>query len=271
MEGNGSVVQLRVHPAGGERPADRCPGAGPRRDRAAAPGAGADDQGRHDPGDPPPGEEQPADRGRAAAAAGPADWRAGRPGRAGGGGAPGRVHRDRARDAVARSGGDRRLRRRAAAGGGHGGRGLGGRGPGEAGAARPVRPAARRQWPRRSPWCWPNCCRTPSSTAWLSAGARHGRAGWWWRSRAARTGSRSRVEDNGVGLPDGFEPRLHDQPGLADRAHPGRVGARGSRHQAPLGEVKPSQHAVAIAAHPVADRGTDSAAGPGRTGKAAAG
>ena len=47
-------------------------GAGPRRDRGAQPGPAAAQQGRHDPGDPPPGEEQPADRRGAAAAAGAA-------------------------------------------------------------------------------------------------------------------------------------------------------------------------------------------------------
>ena len=49
---------------------------GPRRHRRAAPRSGAADQGRDHPRDPPPREEQPADRGRAAAAAGPSDDRA---------------------------------------------------------------------------------------------------------------------------------------------------------------------------------------------------
>ena len=75
-------------------------GAGPGRHRGASPGPGAAEQGRHHPGDPPPGEEQPADRGRAAAHAGPT---VGRPFGAAGAervGAPGRVDRDGARDAV---------------------------------------------------------------------------------------------------------------------------------------------------------------------------
>ena len=64
IEGNGSVVQLRAIPlvvAGRGRRA----GPPPRRDRTAAPRARADHQGRHDQGDPPPGEEQPPDGGRA--------------------------------------------------------------------------------------------------------------------------------------------------------------------------------------------------------------
>ena len=44
----------------------------PRRHRGAAPGAGAHHQGRDDPRDPPPGQEQPADGGVAAAHPGPA-------------------------------------------------------------------------------------------------------------------------------------------------------------------------------------------------------
>ena len=60
-----------LDPADRGRQPDRRPGAGARRHRTAPPRARADDQGRHDPGDPPPGEEQPADGGRPAAAAGP--------------------------------------------------------------------------------------------------------------------------------------------------------------------------------------------------------
>ena len=52
-----------------------------RRHRAAPPRARAADQGRDHPRDPPPGEEQPADGGRAAAAAGPAAWTRPRRGR----------------------------------------------------------------------------------------------------------------------------------------------------------------------------------------------
>ena len=52
----------------------------PRRQRPAQQGAPAGHQGRDDPRDPPPGEEQPADRRRAAADAGAADDVATRPG-----------------------------------------------------------------------------------------------------------------------------------------------------------------------------------------------
>ena len=79
--------------------AHRRAGAGARRHRAAPPRPRAGHQGRDHPGDPPPGEEQPADGRRAAAAAGPADRRPRGAGGAGGGGAPGRLDRDRARDA----------------------------------------------------------------------------------------------------------------------------------------------------------------------------
>ena len=110
VEGNGSVVQLRAIPLRRQRAADRGAGPGARRDRAAAPRARADDQRCHHPGNPPPGEEQPADRGRTAAPAVTAAGGAQGPGGAGRGGAPGRVHRDRARDAFARPGRDRGLR-----------------------------------------------------------------------------------------------------------------------------------------------------------------
>ena len=72
---------------------------GARRHRPAPPRPRAGHQGRDHPRDPPPGEEQPADRRRAAAAAGAPDRH--RDGQAGarGGGTPGRVDRDRARDA----------------------------------------------------------------------------------------------------------------------------------------------------------------------------
>ena len=72
---------------------------------------GAGDQGRHHPRDPPPGEEQPADRGGAAAHAVPADGqRRGQAG-AGAGHAAGGHHRAGARDAVPGAGPERRLRR----------------------------------------------------------------------------------------------------------------------------------------------------------------
>ena len=81
VEGNGSVVQLRTIPLVVDGAAVRGADPAAGRDRAAAPGTRADHQGRHHPGDPPPGQEQPADRGRAAAAAGPPAQRAPRPGR----------------------------------------------------------------------------------------------------------------------------------------------------------------------------------------------
>ena len=57
-----------AHPAaGGARRRRRRGGADPRRHRGQAPRPGAAVQGRHDPRDPPPGQEQPADRGGAAA------------------------------------------------------------------------------------------------------------------------------------------------------------------------------------------------------------
>ena len=71
--------------------ADRGAGAGPRRHRAASARPRAGHQGRDDPRDPPPGEEQPADRGRAAAPPGPPDGQRRRQGRARGGGTPGRA------------------------------------------------------------------------------------------------------------------------------------------------------------------------------------
>ena len=80
IEARGATV---LHPrpaADAGRGADRRAGAGPRRHRGSPPGPGADDQGRHHPGDPPPGEEQPADRRRAAAPAGPPGRRSRRPG-----------------------------------------------------------------------------------------------------------------------------------------------------------------------------------------------
>ena len=82
-----------------------------RRDRADH------EQGRDDPRDPPPGEEQPADRGRAAAAAGAAGGGARGAGRARGVDAAGRVDRARPRDAVGvgRRGGRLRPGRRPAA------------------------------------------------------------------------------------------------------------------------------------------------------------
>lgn len=73
--------------------------------------ARADDEGRHDPRDPPPGQEQPADRRRPAQAAGQTAAGAGGPRGAGGGGTPGGLDRHRARDPVSRARGVRGLRR----------------------------------------------------------------------------------------------------------------------------------------------------------------
>src|SRR5258708_4317002 len=71
------------------------------RYRAAAPGARADHQGRDDQGDPPPRQEQPADRRGAAAAAGAQAQCSGSPRRARGSRAQGGVDRDRPRDPLA--------------------------------------------------------------------------------------------------------------------------------------------------------------------------
>ena len=143
-------------------------------------------QGRHHPGDPPPGEEQPADGGRAAAAAGPAA-------------ADGREAREALEEAVRRVGsiaivhetlsqtartsrststrsptGCWRWRARWR--------------PRRRRSCRPprgrVRRAARRRSRRRWRWCSPSCCRTPSSTAWPAGPAR---CGCRW-PRAGRTG-----------------------------------------------------------------------------------
>ena len=67
IEARGVTVSLRTIPHPPSRRADRRDRAVPRRDRAPPPGAGAHHQGRDDPRDPPPREEQPAD-GRVAAA-----------------------------------------------------------------------------------------------------------------------------------------------------------------------------------------------------------
>ncbi len=103
----------------GHPPGRADPGA--RRHRAASPRPRAGHQGRHDPRDPPPGEEQPPDRGRAAASPGAPHRQRGGEGGPRGGGAPGRVDRDRARDAEPGGRGDGRLRRdrRPARGDGH--------------------------------------------------------------------------------------------------------------------------------------------------------
>ena len=152
-------------PAAPGRRAHRRAGAAARRDRPAPPRPRAGDQGSHHPRDPPPGEEQPADRRGAAAAAGPADREPRRQGGARGGGPPGRLDRDRARDAqpVTRGAGRLRRDRRPAGPDGHRGERAGGAGPGPAYGL--LRGACRRRRPPRWRWCSPRCSRTPSSTA----------------------------------------------------------------------------------------------------------
>ena len=124
-------------------------GAAAGRHRAAPPGPPDHEQGRDHPRDPPSGEEQPADGGRAAAAAvAPGRQRRG-PDRAGGVHAPGVLDRAGARDAVL---GDRRggrLRRGGGPAAGDAGRGdrRGRPGPGPADRHRSA--SCRPSWPRR--------------------------------------------------------------------------------------------------------------------------
>ena len=98
LESSTANVRLRVLPLIHEDRPDGAAGAVPRHHRTAFPGTSAGHQGRHHPGDPPSGEEQPADRGGAAAPAGPANLLTG------GEGCPqrrheaGRGHRRGARD-----------------------------------------------------------------------------------------------------------------------------------------------------------------------------
>ncbi|MBV8949692.1 MAG: histidine kinase N-terminal domain-containing protein, partial [Actinobacteria bacterium] len=73
----------------------------PRRHRPQASRPDAALEGRDDPRDPPPGEEQPADHRGVAAPAGSASGVAGGPGGARGVGTPDPVDRNRARDALA--------------------------------------------------------------------------------------------------------------------------------------------------------------------------
>ena len=151
IEANDGVIQFRAIPL---KPKGTRIGSLvllPRRHRTAPPRTRVDHQGRHHPGDPPPGEEQPPDGGRPAPPPGPAHRVRPGPRGAGGGGAPGRLDRDRARDAVpepGRAGGVRRDRRPGA-----------GDGRGDlAGQGRPAgAPAASASWTPRSPprcrWC----------------------------------------------------------------------------------------------------------------------
>ena len=160
--------------------------AGARRHRRPAARPRPAHQGRHDPRDPPPGEEQPADRGGAAAAAGAADDRAGGPGGARGVGAPGRLDRGRARDAGRQPGGRRRRGRRPGPGAADARRPrlrrAGRRAPGASAPSGSCRPPRPRRWCSRSP----SCCTTPPSTP--SPTASRGRSSWS-RSGPATTSS----------------------------------------------------------------------------------
>ena len=71
VEAGGHDGAAAGHPAHPGRRAHRRAGPVPGRHRGAPARARAGRQGRHHPRDPPPGEEQPADRGGPAAAAGP--------------------------------------------------------------------------------------------------------------------------------------------------------------------------------------------------------
>ena len=85
------LADRAVDPAPRRGRAHRRARAGARRHRPAAPRPRAGHQGRHDPRDPPPGEEQPADGGRPAAPPGAADRRTGGEAGARGGRTPGRA------------------------------------------------------------------------------------------------------------------------------------------------------------------------------------
>ena len=191
-------------------------GAGPRRHRPAPAGHGAAEQGRHHPGDPPPGEEQPADGGRAAAAAGPAHGDPGGQPGARGERAPGELDRAGARDAVARrwpsgwtstSWWTRCCRRSAT-------------GPppsrGRRCAATAASAPCPRRWPPRWCWCSPSWCTTRWRTP--STPGRSGRS-WWSPSGRPETLDVA-VADDGHGLPEGFDLDDRRRAGPADRAHP---------------------------------------------------
>ena len=146
-----ATITMRAIPLTARRGAHRGAGAAARRVRAAPARARAAHQGRDDPRDPPPGEEQPADRRGPAAAAGPA----GRP----------TTRRGRALEEAVRRVGTialvhetlsqgfdetrelRRDRRARAAGGGRGGR------PGSTASSRPS-PAASAGCAPRTPPRW---------------------------------------------------------------------------------------------------------------------
>ena len=136
------LADRALHPAAPAGRPHRRAGAGARRHRPAAARPRAGHQGRHDPRDPPPGEEQPADRRRAAAPAGAPDGQRVGAARARGGRTPGRVDRDRPRDPQPGGRGAGRLRRdhRPARPDGH--RGERGRQPGAGPACGHLRRAA---------------------------------------------------------------------------------------------------------------------------------
>ena len=135
------------------------------------------------------------------------------PGRAGGGGPPGRVDRDRARDAQpggARRGGFRRDRGPARRDG-HRRRGAGGADrPSYAGRDRSGCSPTRRRRPWR--WCSPSFSRTPWSTAIPTA---RDRAPIDVEPRAAGRAAAGTVDDDGVGLPAGFDPDTSLNLGLS--------------------------------------------------------
>ena len=146
-------------------------------------------QGRHDPRDPPSGEEQPADDLVAAApAVAPADQRRGE-GRGAGFGAADPHDRPRARVAVTRTGRGHRLHRdRPAAAAARRGRVCSHR-TGRCGSRCPATAGgSRRTSPRRCRSCSPSCCRTPSITGSPRAG---GAARWWCCSPTTTTSSTS--------------------------------------------------------------------------------
>ena len=138
-------------------------------------------------------------------------------GRARGGGTPGRLDRDRARDAEPGGRGERRLRRgrRPARRDGRprSARSATGCGSRRDGLVR--RAAARRPRPRWR-WCSPSCSRTPSSTATPADGSAAGTIVVAPRELVGRL--HVTVDDDGRGLPDGFDLDASTQPRALDRA-----------------------------------------------------
>ena len=241
--------------------------AGARRHRRPPARPGAADQGRDDPGDPPPGEEQPADGRRAAAAAGAADDRAGRAGGAGGVGAPGRLDRGRARDAGRQPGGRRRRGRRA--------------GPGAADARRPGlrRPGRRAPGASASFGELPAAAATPlvlAVTELLHNAAEHafpegepGHASSWSPSGTATTSS-SGCGTTAAGCRRA-STRRQRRAGAADRADAGhqRAGRQPAHGPARPGRAPGTEVVLdpprRRAAPPLT---TDAEAGPGDPGPA---